>query len=59
MKLMPEYIGTVMTGKTKNGYSMTVTIKDDKRLFKLYKNLGLDIFEKSKKRESSESNNEQ
>ena len=50
--------GNIITSKLDNGYRMTTTIEDDKRLFKLYKKLGLDVFENNKKikRESTESN---
>jgi hypothetical protein len=58
MELREECIGDVMTVRAANGYRSTVTIKDDKRLFKLYRVLGLDVFkEKKSKRESTKSNN--
>jgi hypothetical protein len=56
MKLREECIGATMTGTTASGYVMTVVIEDNKKLFKLYKNLGLDVFVKKVKRESTESN---
>lgn len=57
MKIKKELIGSVMSGKN-NGYTITVTIEDDRKLFKLYKNLGLDVFEKrNSKSESTEGDN--
>jgi len=54
MNLRKECIGSVMTVKAPNGYTVTITIEDDKRLFKNYKFLGLDVFE-TKKGESTKS----
>ena len=49
-----ECIGQTMTVKAPNGYNITITIVDDKKYFKLYKDLKLDVFIKneSKKRNS-------
>lgn len=59
MKLKENAVGQVITKRLENGYTVTVTIEDNKKLFKYYKQLGLDVFEPRKKRESTESNNEQ
>ena len=56
MNLRKECIGNTMTMKAPNGYAVTVIIEDDKRLFKHYKFLGLDVFEKNKG-ESTKSTN--
>ena len=58
MKLREECIGHIITVKADNGYTVTVTIEDNRSLFKYYKSLGLDVFENNKKvkRESTESN---
>lgn len=57
MKLKEKSIGSIHTAKAENGTTVTVTILDDKRMFKLYRKLKLDVFEDKKaKRESTESN---
>lgn len=48
MKIKDECIGLKMGSKI--GF---ITIEDDKKKFKLYKILGLDVFEKVKKNEHS------
>jgi len=56
MELKEECIGSIVTCKADNGMVITQTIVDDKRLFKFYKKLGLDVF-KAKKSEPKESDN--
>ena len=53
MKLRTECIGSIMTGKADNSMTITCTIVDDKKVFKLYKDLGFDVFEKKVKNEST------
>jgi hypothetical protein len=53
MKLKAKCIGSIMNGKAENGMLITCTIVDDKRVFKLYKDLGFDVFEKKVKDEST------
>ena len=57
MELKEECIGAIVTCKADNGMTITQTIVDDKRLFKFYKKLGLNVF-KAKKSEPKESDNE-
>jgi hypothetical protein len=56
MELKEECIGAIVTCKADNGMTITQTIVDDKRLFKFYKKLGLNVF-KAKKSEPKESDN--
>ncbi len=51
-----EFIGSKMTARAKNGCLITVVIEDDKSKYKLYKNLGLDVFVDKKKNGSGEGN---
>ncbi len=44
-----------MTVRLENGYTQTVTIEDNRKLFKYYKSLGLDVFEVKKKKSESTS----
>ncbi len=55
MKLRQECIGSIMTVRLDNGYTQTVTIEDNRKLFKYYKSLGLDVFEVKKKKSESTS----
>jgi len=57
MKLRHECIGSIMTVKLDSGYVQTVVIVDDKKMFRYYRQLGLDVFEAKKiKSESTEGN---
>lgn len=42
-----------MMGKAPNGMAMTFTIENNSKLFKTYKAMGFDIFEKKVKSEST------
>ena len=53
MKLRTKCIGSTCTAKAGNGTTVTLTIVDDSRVFKLYKDLGFDVFEKKVKNEST------
>lgn len=46
-----EFIGLTKTLRAPNGCIITLTIENDKSKFKLYKLLGLDIFEEKKSKE--------
>jgi hypothetical protein len=57
MELREECIGSIVTAKADNGMTITQTIVNDKKMFKFYKDLGLDVFKsKKKKSESTEGN---
>ncbi len=43
-----ECIGVEMTATAKNGCIIKVIIREDKSQYKLYKNLGLDVFVEKK-----------
>lgn len=51
-----ECIGQVVTAKADNGSNIRLVISDDKKNYKLYKSLGLDIFEDKKKDGSTKGN---
>lgn len=53
MKLRTKCIGSTMTATTENGCSVTTTIIDDSKMFKFYKEMGFDVFEKKVKNEST------
>lgn len=54
MELREECINSIITAKAKNGMVITQTIVNDKKMFKFYKELGLDVF-KTKKSEPKKS----